>query len=86
MRTDDEGYAGEKEDLCARHVQLVVLKYVHETLRTFPRARRAPSKKRITPRSMKSPPKDVNATPISEFCALFSVFWLGNTHTYFVRL
>ncbi|OJT14317.1 hypothetical protein TRAPUB_9178 [Trametes pubescens] len=33
--------------------------------RTFPRARRAPSKKRMTLRSMKRPPKDVSATPIS---------------------
>jgi len=33
--------------------------------RTFPRARRAPSKKSITPSIMKSAPKVVNATPIS---------------------
>ncbi len=38
----------------------------YETVRrTLPSASSAPSKKRRTPRNMKSPPNDVSATPIS---------------------
>lgn len=44
-----------------------MIKVRPEMKRTLPRARRAPSKKSMTPRSMKRPPKVVRATPI--FCA-----------------
>jgi hypothetical protein len=36
--------------------------------RTFPRARSAPSKKSMTPSSMKNAPKEVSPTPISVWC------------------
>jgi hypothetical protein len=38
-------------------------------MRTFPRARRAPSKKSMTPSIMKNTPNEVSPTPISMRCS-----------------
>jgi hypothetical protein len=43
--------------------------------RTFPRARRAPSKKSMMPSIMKSAPNDVSPTPISRY-------WVGLMSTF----
>ena len=46
-------------------------------MRTFPRARRAPSKKSMMPSIMKSAPNDVSPTPISDIRVGLMSFLIG---------
>ena len=80
LRANDEEKAAQEEDLCAaRKVNqscgmhdivggngVLGMGRGEEKTRTFPRARRAPSKKSMMPSIMKSAPNDVSPTPISK--------------------
>lgn len=67
--TDDEGEAGEEENLGeARKGEMLACTRpgkARERRPTLPRARRAPSKNIMQPRSMKKTPNEVRPTPIS---------------------
>ena|ERR1700761_4278393 len=73
LRTDDEGQTGHEENLRKTTQSMPAISTRSQVKLTFPNAKRAPSKKSMTPMSINKLPNTVRPTPISLYSKVRSL-------------